>query len=90
MPVLHEKVEYLFDVSEGRGMESFEHWPVPSADFARTGYAGGLGPHNIERAVAFAQFHDEHVLWFDMEGRIRTDGWLNTDTVEAVCRLIWR
>ena len=46
-PVDHPMIEYLFDLSEGRGEEGFEHWPDPPGD-RRAGYAGGLGPHNIE------------------------------------------
>ena len=89
VPVVHDKVEYLFDRSEGRGLESFQDWPPPSSDFPRTGYAGGLGPHNIKKAIEFADRHAEHALWFDMGGRIRSGRWLDTDAVQMVCNLIW-
>ena len=87
IPVSHEKIEYLFDLSEGRGMESFENWPEPNEDLARMGYAGGLGPHNIEKALAFAERHYDIPLWFDMEGNIRSDGWFDLSAVRKVCDL---
>ena len=89
------KIEYLFDRSEGRGEEGFEAWPRPIFGLGRLGYAGGLGPHNINRAVAFANEHEEKRLWFDMEGkirRLREDGLHTTfdlDAVERVCGQVW-
>ena len=50
IPVDHPRIEYLFDLSEGRGEEGFEHWPDPPGD-RRAGYAGGLGPHNIRNSA---------------------------------------
>ena len=45
-PELH----YLHDRSGGRGVEETAHWPKPWPD-VRCGYAGGVGPRNIELAV---------------------------------------
>ena len=89
IPVRHRKVEYLFDVSGGRGIDSFARWPEPSGDLRRTGYAGGMGPHNIGRAVAFASAHMDTALWFDMEGRIRKNGLLDLAAVESVCSQVF-
>ena len=89
IPVEHEKVEYLYDVSEGGGVESFADWPEPSPHLRRMGYAGGLGPHNISRAVAFASVHPAAALWFDMESRIRTAGLLDLTSVERVCEQVF-
>lgn len=88
VPVSHPLVEYLFDRSEGRGEEGFEHWPPPPA-MERVGYAGGIGPDNIDLAIEFAQRHRERPIWIDMERNVRTDGyWLDLDRVEAVCRRV--
>lgn len=84
VPLLHDRVEYLFDQSGGAGVAAFDKWPYPSA-LRRTGYAGGLGPHNIHWAIKFAKEHSRFPLWFDMESNIRKDGWLDLDAVEDVC-----
>ena len=89
VPVRHEKVEYLHDRSGGRGIDSFAHWPKPSPRLSRMGYAGGLGPDNIARAVTFASAHPDAALWFDMERRVRRDGLLDLATVERVCSQVF-
>ena len=84
-PVVHDRVEYLFDRSGGKGREAFDAWPDPPEHGVRVGYAGGIGPHNIAGALAFAQQHAKAPLWFDMEGRIRTpDGDFDLDAVASV------
>ena len=89
VPVLHPNVEYLFDLSEGRGRESFADWPEPAPWLGRMGYAGGLGPGNIGRAIEFADAHPEAALWFDMEGKLRPRGWFDLGAVKAVCAAVW-
>ena len=87
IPVDHPRIEYLFDLSEGRGEEGFEHWPDPPED-RRVGYAGGLGPHNITRALEFAKGHPKARIWFDMERNVRDQDYrLDLDMVREVCRL---
>ena len=87
IPVDHPRIEYLFDLSEGRGEEGFEHWPDPPGD-RRVGYAGGLGPHNITRALEFAKRHPKAKIWFDMERNVRDQDYrLDLDMVREVCRL---
>ena len=90
IPVKHEKVEYLFDVSEGGGIESFTDWPEPSSRLRRMGYAGGLGPANITRAIAFASEYPEAALWLDMESQVRTGGLFDLAAVEMVCEQVFR
>ena len=53
------------------------------------GYAGGLGPGNIGRAIEFADAHPEPALWFDMEGKLRPRGWFDLSVVRAVCAAVW-
>ena len=87
-PVKHPRVEYLFDRSEGGGTESFDSWPAPPCDM-RVGYAGGLGPNNIDQAIRFAIQHQDRPMWFDMERNVRTpDYWFDLDRVAEVCRQV--
>ena len=87
IPVDHPRIEYLFDLSEGRGEEGFEHWPDPP-EGRRVGYAGGLGPHNITRALEFAKGHPKAKIWFDMERNVRDQDYrLDLNMVREVCRL---
>ena len=88
IPTCHPKVEYLFDLSEGRGLASFSEWPDPPENGSRVGYAGGLGPHNIQKAIEFAETNANAPIWFDMEGRIRTDGHFDLAKVRSVCEQI--
>lgn len=84
-PVSSPRVEYLFDLSEGGGIDGFDQWPPPptATPAQRVGYAGGIGSDNIERAAQFAEEAPVPV-WLDMEGRIRTDGLLDIAKVSAV------
>ena len=87
VPVDHPKIEYLFDLSEGRGEEGFEHWPDPP-EGRRVGYAGGLGPHNITRALEFAARHPDARIWFDMEHNVRDQNHrFDLEKVREVCQL---
>ena len=87
VPLLHPKIEYLFDLSEGSGTEGFEHWPPPPPN-RRAGYAGGIGPHNIQKAMDFVQQHPPAPLWLDMERNVRDQHYiLDLDKVREVCRL---
>ena len=86
-PVDHPRVEYLFDLSEGAGRESFELWPEPPAG-RQVGYAGGLGPQNIHRAMEFVNEHTHARTWLDMERNVRTpDDLMDLGKVREVCRL---
>lgn len=91
IPVTHEKVEYLFDRSGGRGETAFHLWPEPPAGSGeRFGYAGGIGPAHIHLACNFIRQYPDHRLWIDMEGRIRRLGWLDLDAVEEVLDIATR
>ena len=89
IPVEHEKIEYLFDCSGGRGIYGSMQWPEPTIAMERVGYAGGLGPDTIATMQEFAEKHSQHHIWFDMETRIRTDDWFDLDKVEQVCKGLW-
>ncbi len=84
----HPKMEYLFDLSGGRGLESIATWPPPDVREVRSGYAGGLNPANIAQGLQFVASFPEHRFWLDMESGVRTaEDWLDPDKVEAVCAI---
>ena len=83
IPIDHPRIEYLFDRSGGRGVESFPLWPDPPID-RRVGYAGGIGPDNVGKALAFAARFPDAPLWFDMERQLRTGSWFDIKRVEDV------
>jgi hypothetical protein len=84
------RVDWLYDRSGGRG-EAPAAWPVPEPGAAIVGYAGGLGPDTI--AQALDTISEQHPVgrpfWIDMETHIRTDGRLDLDKCEAVCRTVF-
>ena len=91
VPTLHRRIEYLYDQSEGRGLDGIDAWPQPSPDLPRMGYAGGIGPDTIQRAMDFVNKYPESHMWLDMEGRIRTQDWhLDLSAVEAVCKVAFQ
>ena len=89
VPSGHPGIEYLFDVSAGAGLESWDRWPPPAPDMGRLGYAGGLGPYTIGNAVDFAARYPAAALWFDMERRVRLYGRFNVEAAFAVCEQVW-
>ena len=91
VPVIHDNVEYLFDRSGGAGIEAMNDWPPPiSHSSCRFGYAGGIGPHNIRKALDFVNLHSDSRTWIDMENRVRKGGWLDLDAVESVLEVVSR
>ena len=73
----------LFDASGGRGV-SAESWPT-YLDGIQCGYAGGLGPDNVSAQLPLIEAAASgHPYWIDMEGKLRTDDWLNLDLCEQV------
>lgn len=59
----------LFDSSGGRGIKA-ETWPVPLP--ISCGYAGGLGPDNLDDALEqLAMVAGSNSFWVDMEGKLR-------------------
>ena len=82
-------VEYLYDTSGGRGIDTIDTWPVPPTR-ERVGYAGGIGPDTIDRAMEFARKYPYAYLWFDMESGVRDeDDWLDLDKVRKVLAKVY-
>ena len=87
-PILHDNIEYLFDVSGGRGKNSIGRWPPPDDRF-KCGYSGGVGPHNIKDAVEFVNRWPDNETWIDMESEVRTDDVFDQVKVEQVCEIVF-
>ena len=67
----------LFDLSGGAGVVPKE-WPKPFSmdgdDFCCHGYAGGLGPDNLEHEIGrIAAVVGDCRIWIDMETRVRSE-----------------
>jgi len=66
------RVSALFDPSGGRGVGS-PSWPTPpDVDGFRVGYAGGLGPANVEEALVMRVPMTAKSCWIDMESGVRS------------------
>lgn len=88
----------LFDVSGGSGLTPAK-WPEPeyveevdpetgSEQFLYHGYAGGLGPDNVEHELRrIAQAAGNTRIWIDMENNVRTDGKLDMAKVRRVLEI---
>jgi phosphoribosylanthranilate isomerase len=64
-------VSMLVDESKGTGVLA-SSWPSPPKEY-RIGYAGGIGPHNIERVLQdVLKAGNGHDIWIDMESSLRS------------------
>lgn len=72
----------LFDSSCGNGVRGLR-WPA-SLDGFRCGYAGGLGPDNIEMELGRIREVAHGEIWVDMETNVRSDDCLDLLKVESV------
>lgn len=78
----------LFDVSGGAGISPTE-WPKPyfmltDADYAYHGYAGGLGPDNLERELGrISGAAGDCRIWIDMETKVRSSDDRQFDLVKV-------
>ena len=83
-----QKIAALFDRSGGNGEDWIDTWRRPAVDDGRVGFAGGLGPKNIEKALSIVGEWGI-TTWLDMESGVRTDDRFDLDKVEAVCAATW-
>lgn len=84
-------VDWLFDCSGGAGVRGAQ-WPTNAASTAAfVGYAGGLGPDTIiaDLEEIWRAHNCDIGFWIDMEGRVRTDEWLDLDKCESVLKQIY-
>jgi hypothetical protein len=71
----------LFDLSHGQGRTP-ETWPEPLVGI-RCGFAGGLGPDNIESELKKIQASAINAeVWIDMETNVRSNNNFDLDKVE--------
>jgi hypothetical protein len=79
--------QVLFDASGSRGIETSE-W-LPPLDGKICGFAGGLGPETLSRALpVIKQVCADQPFWIDMETHIRDENdWLNLDACERVLQI---
>jgi phosphoribosylanthranilate isomerase len=77
-------VAALFDTSGGAGILP-EKWVAPAEGFP-CGYAGGLGPDNVEQQIQKIEAVCNKPFWIDMERRVRSadDSRLDMDAVRNV------
>ena len=68
------RASVLFDPSGGRGLEPFR-WPPPFCyDEVQMGYAGGIGPDNVEEVVGeILMGGPSENFWIDMESGVRDE-----------------
>lgn len=83
-------VAALFDQSGGRGVLPQE-WPAP-LPYMWCGYAGGLGPHNLEVEMELIHGVTGDVeVWIDMESGVRSTGpkgdYFDLDKVEQCLKI---
>lgn len=78
--------QVLHDTSGGRGIAT-EDWQEPF-EHKWTGYAGGLGPDNVEEQVArIDRISGSTPVWIDMESRVRSNGYLDLAKCRSVMRM---
>jgi len=82
------RVDWLFDVSFGRGSRP-SAWPALPATGPFCGFSGGLNPDNVRETLERIAPTPGVPYWIDMESGIRTDGWLDVAKCEAVCRAVY-
>ena len=76
----------LFDSSGGRGLPG--KWRAPIE--IPCGYAGGLGPDNIEKElISISKVAGDEFIWIDMESKIRYFDEYNIDYMDLnACRQV--
>lgn len=66
-----KNISALYDLSHGAGILPKEY-PRP-LEFCKTGYAGGLGPQNLESEIKkIMEASHNHETWIDMETHVRS------------------
>jgi hypothetical protein len=76
-------LSFLLDASGGAGIDT----PIQilTSPGAHIGYAGGIGPDNVEGKLrTLLEYDSKEKFWIDMETRVRTEEWLDLDKVEQV------
>lgn len=84
-------VDWLYDRSGGAGVVP-DNWDAAAFHTgAFCGYAGGIGPDNVVdvlEKIGWVHPKDKP-FWIDMEGKIRSEEWLDLDKCEAVAKAVY-
>jgi hypothetical protein len=76
----------LFDNSGGKGKLP-ENWPNSLNTYC--GYAGGLGPDNLEsELVKINKVAGNNSIWINIETKVRTDNIFDLNKVEEVLKIV--
>lgn len=79
--VLPSNVTMLVDESKGTGLLA-SSWPQPPTEY-NIGYAGGIGPNNIENVLTnIVTVTGDKLFWIDMESSLRTIDTHGNDTFD--------
>ncbi|MEZ2222646.1 phosphoribosylanthranilate isomerase [Rhizobium sp. RCC_161_2] len=82
------RLDWLFDTSFGSGATP-KAWPTLPKNGPFCGYSGGIKPENVADVIAAISASANDLYWIDMESGIRSNGWLDLDKCEAVCRAVY-
>ncbi|MBJ6986792.1 phosphoribosylanthranilate isomerase [Devosia sp. MC521] len=82
------RLDWLFDVSFGTGVAPTA-WPTLAKNGPFVGFSGGIGPDTVKDVLKAIDAPQGVQYWIDMESRIRTDGYLDLNKCEAVCRAVY-
>ena len=87
--LLRDAHQVLFDSSGGKGVEA-KTFKAPYHNVV-CGYAGGLGPSNLEYALGeIERIAGDEQVWTDMESAVRTNNELDLQKVEECLRITSR
>lgn len=84
------RADWLYDVSFGLGRRP-AHWPPLGPPSVFCGYSGGISCATVTSTLAALPLTelDERRFWLDMESGVRTNGLLDIQKCEKVCRLVF-
>ncbi len=82
------RLDWLFDTSFGRGTAPGA-WPKLPAGGPFCGFAGGINPSTVADVLKAIDAEPCALYWIDMESGVRTDGWLDLDKCESVCKAVF-
>jgi len=86
-PLGPSNVCWLHDESGGHGQVPTKR---PTVHKGLVGYAGGIGPDNVQQVLMELDIGPQAEFYIDMETKIRTNDWLNLDLCEEVCKLVYK
>jgi len=81
------RADWLYDVSFGTGVRPTS-WPKLTKSHPFCGYSGGLSPETVVQTLSDIAL-SEHDYWIDMESGVRTNGALDLDKCEQVCKRVF-